>query len=164
MHIVCLEQGPLMNPLTYPSASMDWEQQAAGEMNTNPNVRSLPSDYPINEDESPIKIANFNAVGGGTILYAGHFPRFHPSDFRVNSLDGVADDWPIDYAALAPFYAENERMTGVAGAPETLHTRRITQPACRLCHLVNRVRCWRKGSISLAGTGGLRHCDCDRGI
>lgn len=117
MHIVCLEQGPLMNPLTYPSASMDWEQQAAGEMNTNPNVRSLPSDYPINEDESPIKIANFNAVGGGTILYAGHFPRFHPSDFRVNSLDGVADDWPIDYAALAPFYAENERMTGVAGAP-----------------------------------------------
>ena len=26
-----------------------------------------------------------------------------------------ADDWPIDYATLAPFYAENERMTGVAG-------------------------------------------------
>ena len=54
-------------------------------------------------------------MGGGTILYAGHFPRFHPSDFRTLTLDGVADDWPIDYAGLAPFYAENERMTGVAG-------------------------------------------------
>ena len=40
----------------------------------------------------------FNAVGGSTITYAAHFPRFHPSDFRVRTLDGVADDWPLDYA------------------------------------------------------------------
>ena len=26
------------------------------------------------------------------VFYAGHFPRFHPSDFRVKSLDGDADD------------------------------------------------------------------------
>jgi choline dehydrogenase-like flavoprotein len=37
-------------------------------------------------------------------------PINEPSDFRVRSLDGVADDWPIDYAALAPFFAENDRM------------------------------------------------------
>ena len=49
------------------------------------------------------------------MLYAGHFPRFHPSDFRVRTLDGVADDWPIDYATLEPFYAENDRMMGVSG-------------------------------------------------
>jgi choline dehydrogenase-like flavoprotein len=49
------------------------------------------------------------------MLYAGHFPRLHPSDFRVKSLDGVADDWPIDYATLEPFYAENDRMMGVSG-------------------------------------------------
>jgi len=54
-------------------------------------------------------------VGGGTVLYAGHFPRMHPSDFRVRTLDGVADDWPIDYATLEPFYAENDRMMGVSG-------------------------------------------------
>ena len=51
----------------------------------------------------------------GTVLYAGHFPRFHPSDFRVRTLDGVADDWPIDYPTLEPFYAENDRMMGVSG-------------------------------------------------
>jgi choline dehydrogenase-like flavoprotein len=57
----------------------------------------------------------FNAVGGSTILYAAHFPRFHPSDFRARTLDGVADDWPIDYRRLEPYYAENDRMMGVAG-------------------------------------------------
>ena len=57
----------------------------------------------------------FNAVGGSTILYAAHFPRLHPSDFRVRSLDGVADDWPLDYATLEPYYDENDEIMGVAG-------------------------------------------------
>ena len=62
-----------------------------------------------------MKIANFNAVGGGTIMFTAHFPRMHPSDFRVRLLDGVADDWPVDYATLEPFFAENDRMMGVSG-------------------------------------------------
>ncbi len=62
-----------------------------------------------------MKVANFNGVGGGTILYTAHFPRMHPSDFRVRSLDGVADDWPVDYGTLEPFFAENDRMMGVSG-------------------------------------------------
>ena len=62
-----------------------------------------------------MKVANFNGVGGGTILFTAHFPRMHPSDFRVRALDGVADDWPIDYWTLEPFFAENDRMMGVAG-------------------------------------------------
>ena len=48
-------------------------------------------------------------------MYTAHFPRLHPSDFRVKSLDGVADDWPIDYDTLAPFFEENDRMMGVSG-------------------------------------------------
>jgi choline dehydrogenase-like flavoprotein len=39
----------------------------------------------------------------------------HPSDFKVKTLDGVADDWPIDYWALEPFFEENDRMMGVSG-------------------------------------------------
>jgi choline dehydrogenase-like flavoprotein len=54
-------------------------------------------------------------VGGSTILYAAHFPRFHPSDFKAKTLDGVADDWPVDYARLSPYYDQNARMMGVAG-------------------------------------------------
>lgn len=115
MKIVCLEQGDFMNPAKYPSTGRDWEARSSSDFSISPNQRRLEADYPIAEDNSPIKVANFNAVGGGTILYAGHYPRFHPSDFRVKSLDGVADDWPLDYATLAPHYAENDRMTGVAG-------------------------------------------------
>jgi choline dehydrogenase-like flavoprotein len=60
-------------------------------------------------------VSNFNAVGGSTILYAAHFPALHPSDFRVRTLDGVADDWPIDYATLEPWYDVNAHMMGVSG-------------------------------------------------
>ena len=66
---------------------------------------------------------NFNAVGGSTIMYTAHWPRLHPSDFRVKTLDGVADDWPIDYDTLAPFFEENDRMMGVSGL--------VRRSACR---------------------------------
>ena len=115
MHILCLEQGDWMNPAEYPSSGMDWEARASSDFSISPNRRKRDADYPINDAHSPISVANFNGVGGGTILYAGHFPRFHPSDFRVNSLDGVADDWPLGYDTLDKFYAENEQMMGVSG-------------------------------------------------
>jgi choline dehydrogenase-like flavoprotein len=115
MRIVCLEQGGWTNPATYPSAGRDWETRAQSDFSINPNQRAQRADYPVNDDDSPIKIANFNGVGGGTVLYAGHYPRFHPSDFKVKSLDGIADDWPIDYETLEPFYAQNDRITGVSG-------------------------------------------------
>ena len=115
MRILCLEQGDWVKPGEYPSNGRDWEERQLGDFHVNPNRRGLASDYPINEDNTPIRIANFNGVGGGTILYAGHFPRLHPSDFRVRSLDGVAADWPIDYATLEPYFALNDRMMGISG-------------------------------------------------
>ena len=115
MHILCLEQGGWMNPATFPSTGRDWEARAFGDYSPSPNIRARPEDYPINDDNSPIKVVNFNGVGGGTVMYTAHFPRLHPSDFRVRSLDGVADDWPVDYDTLAPFFEENDRMMGVSG-------------------------------------------------
>ncbi len=115
MRIVCLEQGGWMKPTDFPSNGRDWEARQFGDFSVSPNIRRNAADYPINEDDSPIKVANFNGVGGGTVLYAGHFPRMHPSDFRVRSLDGVADDWPISYDTLAPYYALNDRMMGISG-------------------------------------------------
>jgi choline dehydrogenase-like flavoprotein len=115
MRVVCLEQGDWMKSSEFPSAGRDWEARALNDFATNPNRRRRETDYPINGEDSPIQVVNFNGVGGGTILYAGHFPRFHPSDFRVRTLDGLADDWPIDYDTLAPYYDENDRMMGVSG-------------------------------------------------
>jgi len=115
MRILCLEQGGWMDPSDYPTTGLDWERRRFGEYGLSPNGRGRREDYPVNDDASPIKVSNFNAVGGSTILYAAHFPRLHPSDFRVRTLDGVAEDWPIDYATLEPFYDENALRMGVAG-------------------------------------------------
>src|SRR5262249_49034746 len=57
----------------------------------------------------------FNAVGGSPIHWSAHFPRYHPSDFRVRSLDGVADDWPFTYQELESYYDLSDRITGVSG-------------------------------------------------
>jgi choline dehydrogenase-like flavoprotein len=115
MRIVCFEQGDWTNPADYPSTAVNWESQGYGRYNIDPNVRGLATDYPINNTDSAVTVVNFNGVGGSTILYGAHFPRLHPSDFKVNSLDGVADDWPIDYDTLEPYFALNDRMMGVSG-------------------------------------------------
>jgi choline dehydrogenase-like flavoprotein len=57
----------------------------------------------------------FNAVGGSTHHWTGHFPRFHPSDFRVKTLDGAGADWPISYQDLEPYYDMNDAEMGVSG-------------------------------------------------
>lgn len=115
MRILCLEQGDWTNPAAYPSTGRYWQVLRYPRYHQSPNIRKAVADYPINEEESEIAVANFNGVGGGTVLYSAHFPRLKPSDFRVKSLDGVADDWPIRYGTLEPFFAENDRNMGVSG-------------------------------------------------
>jgi len=115
MRILCLEQGDWVKPTDYPSNGRDWEARLFSDFAINPNRRARETDYPINDANSPIKVVNFNGVGGSTIMYTAHYPRLKPSDFKVKTLDGVADDWPIDYETLEPFFAENDRMTGVSG-------------------------------------------------
>ena len=114
MRIMCIEQGDWMQPDEYPSTGRDWEARSQTDFASSPNIRKRAADYPVNDDDSPIAVLNFNAVGGSTIIYAAHFPRFHPSDFSVHSLDGVAADWPISYDDLDPFFAMNDRNIGVA--------------------------------------------------
>ena len=115
MSVLCLEQGPWMKQSDFPTNGLDWETRSQGEFSASPNVRGLKADYPVNQDDTPIVPLMFNAVGGSTILWAAHFPRFTPRDFRVRSDDGVADDWPIDYQTLEPFFAVNDQMMGVSG-------------------------------------------------
>ena len=115
MRILCLEQGPRFDEEDFPSRDGDYELARYGKFSCDPNVRGLKQDYPINAEDSCITPVNFNAVGGSTINFLGHWPRMKPSDFRTHSLDGVGADWPVDYETLAPFYDMNDRNTGVSG-------------------------------------------------
>lgn len=57
-------------------------------------------------------------VGGTTLHFQGEAHRLHPSAFRMKSLFGVAEDWPIGYKDLEPYYTEVEKIVGVAGPKE----------------------------------------------
>ena len=115
MRILCLEQGDHLADKDYPSRRDDYELARYAEFSCDPNVRGLKQDYPINATDSCITPVNWNGVGGSTINFLGHWPRMRPSDFRTRTLDGVADDWPVDYHMLAPFYDMNDRNIGASG-------------------------------------------------
>lgn len=68
--------------------------------------------------KDPLRLGHNNSgrgVGGGTVHFTGVFLRFHESDFRTRTLDGVGEDWPITYQDLAPYYDKIEREIAVSG-------------------------------------------------
>ncbi len=115
--VVCLEQGDWLRPADFASGRQDFEVSLRrGRHTFNPNDRRRREDYPVTTaGAGPTQIAMWNGVGGSTVHWEGHFPRLHPSDFAVRRLDDAADDWPISYADLEPFYDLNDSMIGVSG-------------------------------------------------
>lgn len=113
--VVALEQGGWYLPDDFTGDKPQWELSRLKQWHPSPNVRANEADYGVEASESPIEPLMFNGVGGSTILFSGHWPRALPSDFRVRSLDGVADDWPFTYEDLAPFYDEITQHIGASG-------------------------------------------------
>ena len=109
------EQGGYEDYAKSPAADPKWELLRQREYNPDPNVRNRAEDYPIDVAKSDIHPLMYSAVGGSTIMWSCHAPRFHPSDFAIRILDGVGDDWPLRYQDLEPFYDLNESISGVAG-------------------------------------------------
>lgn len=57
--------------------------------------------------------------GGSSNCWYACTPRFLPSDFKMKTLYGVADDWPVQYEELEPYYTRVERLMHIAGPEET---------------------------------------------
>lgn len=113
--VTCLELGGWVTPEAIPSLHPNWERARARTHHPNPNIRMNDWDYPVDDEDSPIRPLLYNAVGGSTIHWGAHFPRLKPSDFRVASLDGIGRDWPICYDDLSAYFEVNDEMMGVAG-------------------------------------------------
>jgi choline dehydrogenase-like flavoprotein len=104
--VVCLDAGPFWDP------DQDWvsdERGSHGLYWTEPRQIGGTDPVPLGSNNSG------RGVGGSMVHYAGYTPRFHPSDFRTQSVDGVGADWPIAYADLRPYYAAIEAELPVAG-------------------------------------------------
>lgn len=115
LKVVVLEQGDWPDYTKARADHPDFELTAGRYWSANPNRRRAPADYPIDDSDSDIAAVLYNAVGGGTVIYAAHWQRNMPSDFRVKTLDGVGDDWPLTYEDLMPFYERVEQDFGVSG-------------------------------------------------
>ena len=104
--VVGIEAGPFWD------TERDWVSDEAGSHQLYWN------ELRITGGENPIALGANNSgrgVGGGSVHWAAFTPRFHPSDFRVYSEDGVGADWPISYAEIKPYYEMLEREMPVAG-------------------------------------------------
>lgn len=115
--VVCLEQGKWIEASDYASDKLEREILMEGRWHIDPNFRKREEDYPCDVTDSSIHPVMFNAVGGSTVHYAGEWTRLLPSDFRVKTLDGVGDDWPISYEDLAPYYDQIEQWMGISAHP-----------------------------------------------
>ncbi|MCA1682995.1 MAG: GMC family oxidoreductase [Actinobacteria bacterium] len=106
--VVALDAGPFWDP------DRDWVSDERGSHHlywTEPRVIAGDDPVPLGSNNSG------RGVGGGTVHFAGYTPRFHPSDFRTRSTDGVGADWPISYRELRPYYEAIEAELPVAGQP-----------------------------------------------
>ena len=81
-------------------------------------------DFWVNEAESPYsEVRRFDwfrgyQVGGRSLTWGRQSYRWSDFDFAANAKDGIATDWPIRYADLAPWYDHVERFAGIAGSHE----------------------------------------------
>ena len=95
----------------------------------------LRRDYPLNEknldwwasdQDSPYtEIKRFDwyrgyQVGGRSLLWGRQNYRLSDFDFEANAREGIAIDWPIRYAELAPWYDYVERFAGISGSQENM--------------------------------------------
>jgi choline dehydrogenase-like flavoprotein len=104
--VVGLEAGPFWD------TEKDWVSDEKGSHELYWN------DLRITGGTHPLALGANNSgkgVGGGSVHWAAFAPRFHPSDFRVHSEDGVGADWPMSYWDLKPYYELLEREIPVAG-------------------------------------------------
>lgn len=106
--VAALDAGPFWDP------DADWvsDERASHHLYwTEPRVISGRDPVPLGSNNSG------RGVGGSMVHFAGYAPRFHPSDFRTRTLDGVGADWPIDYQDLKPYYEQMEEELPVSGEP-----------------------------------------------
>jgi choline dehydrogenase-like flavoprotein len=83
-------------------------------------------DWWVNERESPYtEVKRFDwyrgyHVGGRSLTWGRQSYRHGDLDFEANAKEGIAIDWPIRYADLAPWYDHVEKHAGISGSLEGL--------------------------------------------
>ncbi|MGH7446241.1 MAG: GMC oxidoreductase [Longimicrobiales bacterium] len=139
LRVLLLERGRNVEHVKdYPNATKaPWEYPHRGGR-TQAMEEAYPvlkRDYPLNEknldfwasdkDSPYTEVKRFDwyrgyQVGGRSLMWGRQSYRLSDYDFEANAREGIATDWPIRYADLAPWYDHVERHAGIAGSHEGL--------------------------------------------
>ena len=136
---VVLERGRMVRHGEYPTTTADPWQLPHGNRPTAHDLERQPKqgrfgnlvgpeskhwfvddiDNPYEENYRFDWIRGYH-VGGRSIMWGRQSYRWSDMDFEANAKDGVAVDWPIRYADIAPWYDHVETFIGVSGQAENL--------------------------------------------
>ena len=147
IRVTVLEAGPHYDPaIDYRLSEPDWEQPFPAKVPVEDTYRvaELQPLSPAHDDlrswnritglwnPGPRRVSfgyhHVRGIGGSTLHFTGEAHRLHPRAMRLQSELGVGANWPLDYAALEPFYLEAERIVGVAGETEPSRPRSAAYP------------------------------------
>ncbi len=93
---------------------------------TDFNTHALPFDFPnrhiptMKPGREGFDSERSRGVGGKTMLWNAVALRLSPRDFKGRRYEGAGEDWPLEYADLAPYYERIEREVGVCGNADHL--------------------------------------------
>ncbi|KAA3436785.1 GMC oxidoreductase [Rufibacter hautae] len=105
--VLVLEKGHLF-------PHMERVKEKRGEK--TPYAKLNPDAQETYENLTPEKRWMFTqGFGGSSNCWYGCTPRFMPSDFKMKSLYGVAEDWPLQYEDLDPYYSQVEELMSISG-------------------------------------------------
>jgi choline dehydrogenase-like flavoprotein len=95
------------------------QRRACDEWNAKFFVNDRENPY-ANDPDKPFIWIRGRHVGGRSLMWGRQVYRWSDLDFEANAREGIAVDWPIRYADIAPWYDHVERFIGVSGQAEGL--------------------------------------------
>lgn len=130
-----LERGRMVKHIEdYPTANKDpWDMEFKGRRTVEQQERQVKQNrtgytthdsaahwfvddiiHPYNEVKRFDWIRGYH-VGGRSIMWGRQSYRLSDIDFEANKREGIAVDWPVRYADIAPWYDKVEEFIGVTG-------------------------------------------------
>lgn len=134
-----LERGRDVKHPDYPTAGLDpWDLENRDQLTpeelkdyekqnrTGYTIRQSSKHWFVKDTENPYsEVKRFDwmrgyHVGGRSIMWGRQSYRFSDLDFEANAKEGIAADWPIRYADIAPWYDYVEKFAGISGSKDGL--------------------------------------------
>jgi choline dehydrogenase-like flavoprotein len=131
LKVALLEAGPMYDPaVNVTQLKWPWESprrgagtefRAFGDFDAAYGGWKLDGEPYTHKNNTQFDWFRSRMIGGRTNHWGRISLRFGPNDFKRKSIDGLGDDWPIEYDDVAPYYDKVDRLVGVFGTKEGIY-------------------------------------------